>query len=91
MTYATLSFIFILILYGFTVVFFDCHLGQRSSDKWNEINLDIGQFQWYLFPNDLKRILPTIIVVAQKPVEMECFGSFSLSHETFKKVSGLVR
>lgn len=72
---------------GIAGVFLSCDLGQRSSDNWNAINLKFDQFDWYLFPNELKRILPIIIAVAQQPAELKCFGSFSLSREVFKKVS----
>lgn len=73
-------------LFGIAAVFFACDLGQRSSDKWNEISLRIDQFKWYMFPNELNQILPTIIATAQQPVEMKCFGSLTLSRQTLKKV-----
>lgn len=72
-------------LFGLATVFLTCDLGQRNSDKWNEINLKIEQFSWYLFPKELKQILPMIIAAAKQPIDLECFGSFSLSRE-FKKV-----
>lgn len=86
MNYLTLARIISQAYFGIATVFFACDLGQRVSDKWNEINSTIDQFDWYLFPNELKSILPTIIAIAQQPVELECFASFSLTREVFKKV-----
>lgn len=44
------------------------------------------QLDWYLYPEILKRMLPTISIELQKPVIFECFGSFSSSRYSFRKV-----
>lgn len=87
MSYSTLLLTMFQAFLGIAAVLSACEIGQGASDRWNEVNVTIGQFHWYLFPNELKRILPTIIAIAQQPVELECFASFSLSREVFKKVS----
>lgn len=85
----TLAIIIVQALFGIVAVCSSCDLGQRSSDKWNEISLRIDQFKWYMFPNELNQILPTIIATAQQPVELKCFGSLTLSRQTLKKVRPL--
>ena len=72
--------------YGFFCVILTCELGQRVSNAFYELSIRIDQFGWYLFPMEIKRILPMITVVAQEPVTFECFGSIALSRDTFKRV-----
>lgn len=62
-------------------------LGQRLTNAFDEIGYSLEQFDWYLFPMEFKRILPMIMVIAQQPVELECFGSIKCSRIVFKKVS----
>ena len=72
--------------YAFGMVFMICELGQRISNAFEEIDDVIAQFNWYLFSDELKRMLPIILMNTQAPVVFECFGSISCSREAFKKV-----
>lgn len=74
----------------FCTVFMCCELGQRISNEFNDINGLIDQFQWYRFPNKIKRILPMTMTMAQKPVSIQCFGGFSCCRDTFKKVCAIL-
>lgn len=76
-----------MVCYAFGTLFVACELGQRASNAFDEINDVIGQFDWYLFPDELKKILPIIMQFAQRPVDVEFFGSISCSREVFKRVS----
>lgn len=67
-------------------VFMITELGQRTTNVFSEIDDMICQWDWYSFPIELKRMLPTFLNVAQHPVEIPCFGSSTCSRETFKKV-----
>lgn len=73
--------------YGFCAVYIACDLGQRMTNAFDQIDLKIQRFHWYLLPSDLKRILPVIIAASQQPVELECFGSTTLSRDVFKRAS----
>lgn len=64
-----------------------CELGQRISNICGQIDNDFSQFNWYLFPIEVKRILPTVILYVQQPVEITFFGSFSANRELCKRVS----
>lgn len=68
------------------LVFTACELGQRISDAFSSINDALDQFHWYLLPIDVQRILPTIIINAQQPLVVRCFGNVPCERETFKKV-----
>lgn len=73
-------------IFGIILVFISCELGQRMGDAFEEIGITIGEFDWYLFPIKIQRMLPMIIADAQQPVEVECFGSIACTRETFRKV-----
>lgn len=42
---------------------------------------------WYLFPSELQRALPTVVQSAQEPSVIKCFGNVSCARQQFKKVS----
>ena len=73
-------------LCALTTVFVICELCQQISNAFEEFNDMIGQFKWYLFPVKVQRILPTIIINAQQPVYLDCFGSIACNRDTFKRV-----
>lgn len=73
--------------FAFNTVFIACELGQRLSDAFDKIDVNMNHFDWYLFPIEIKRMLPTIYSYAQQPVLLECFGSIVCSREVFKNVS----
>lgn len=72
---------------SFGLVFTSCELCERVSDAFEEICDVIDQLDWYKYPSDIKQILPMIILNAQAPINIECFGSISCSRLVFKKVS----
>lgn len=69
------------------MLFLVCELCQRASDAFEEINDIIGAFDWYLFPDEINRLLPTIIILAQQTVMIDCFGSLGCNRDAFKRVS----
>lgn len=72
--------------YAFGAVFLMCELGQRGTNAFEEIDNVVKEFEWNLFSHEIQRILPKILIVTQKPVVFECFGSTSALRETFKQV-----
>lgn len=76
-----------MVCYAFGVVFVACEVGQRISNEFSEINDVIERFDWYLFPDELKKILPIVMNLAQRPVCIDFFGSIACSRDVFKKVS----
>lgn len=67
--------------------FFYCEFGERMSEPFEKIDDAIDQLDWYTFPNEIKRMLPIIIMNVHETVDISAFGSISCSRETFKKVS----
>ena len=74
-------------LYSFGIVFMACEFGQRMTSAFADINILIGQFNWYKFPLKIKKMLPVILMSAQEPVVLEVFGNIACSRETYQKVS----
>lgn len=72
---------------GLVIVFIVSELGQRLNNAFEEIDLTIEQFDWYIFPIEIQRMLPMIIANAQQTVSLECFGSIACAREVFKNVS----
>lgn len=72
--------------YAFVSMFLVCELGEQISTRFEDINDDIYQMDWYLFPMKLQRHMPLILQVSQQPVGIRGFGNFAVSRETFKKV-----
>ena len=61
--------------------------GQWLTSEYADIEYVIGQLDWHSFPLGIQQILTTIIINAQQPVNIECFGSTSTNRESFQKVS----
>lgn len=72
--------------YAFALVFIVCELGQRVTNAYGIIENTIESFDWYLFPNELRHMLPFILSFAQQPITFKCFGRISCNRETFEKV-----
>lgn len=85
-----LSIIMIQIAYTFGVLFIACELGQRTTLALNDCCDVINQFDWYLLPADIQRLLPIIINCAQQAVDIKCYGSVACNRETFRYVSYVV-
>lgn len=70
----------------FVVLLFTCELGQQVANRIEEINNEFDQLGWYLYPTEAQRMLPTIMINVQKPVDISCYGIFTCSREQFRKV-----
>lgn len=73
--------------YALATAFISCELGQRMNDAFRGIGDFIYQCDWHLFPIEIKRVLPTSLVILQQSVSLQCFGSIACNREVFKKVS----
>lgn len=69
------------------LAFIPCEMGERLSNGMLEIEDSMNQFDWYLFPFRIRKLLPIVLHGLQQPVQIDCFGSIAFIRETFKKVS----
>lgn len=72
--------------YAFGIVFMICESGQQISNFFGEIDDVIAQTNWYLFSDEMKLLLPTIIINSQQPVVLQCIGTMTCNREAFKQV-----
>lgn len=75
------------VLSAFGLVLACCELGEQFSAEFDDINVVIDRFKWYSFPIEVQRMLPYIILIAQQPVAIECFGKVLCLRSTYKSVS----
>lgn len=71
---------------AFSAAFLFCDVGQRLSNSFEQVIDTINEFDWYLFPTKVQRMLPTLMIVAQQPVEIIVIGSISSNRYTFENV-----
>lgn len=71
----------------FIFIFIYCELGQRVSEAFDKPYDAICQFKLHLFPMDVQRMLPIIIVGAQQPIDLRGYGNISCTRDSFKRVS----
>lgn len=78
-------------IFALATVFIACEIGHRMSEAFEGmIDFTIDQWDWYLLPKEIKRMLPSIMLNTQQPITLECFGSIKCSREVFKNVSSFV-
>lgn len=50
-------------------IFAICELGERVRMAFDGIRIKLDKLKWYLLPRKMRKLLPTILIVAQgKPV-----------------------
>ena len=79
------------IFWSLALLFITCELGERAGQRFNEIFHMVDQFNLYYFPNNMKKMLPIVMVMVQKPLRIAVFGSVTCGREAFKNVSLFVK
>lgn len=74
-------------IWGVFLVFFACELSEMFNNKANEIGDAIDHLDWYLLPIEAQRMLPTVMIYAQKALYIKFFGKIACNREQFKKVN----
>lgn len=73
---------------AFVIIYGVYEFGEKLTGTFEEINDAYDRFAWNVFPYDVQTMIPTLIVVAQKPIELRVFGSISCGRITFRNVGG---
>lgn len=76
----------VLLFYAYGCVLVCCECCQRSNQAYEECDNMIAQFDWYLFPSEVQRILPLILALTRQPFEVNVFVSVTGDRELFKYV-----
>lgn len=74
------------IVYAFGILVIICELCQRISQSFDEYSDMIDQFDWYLLPMEIQRMLPMIFMFTQQPIEIKYFGTMAYGRPTMKYV-----
>lgn len=72
--------------WSFAFIFIFCYFGQSIRGQFNQLNDVIYEFEWYLYPVEIQRMIPTILIATQNTPSLKGFGNVNCTHETFKKV-----
>ena len=75
------------LLWSFNLVLISCEFAEKVTTAFEDIDDEINQLHWYLYPYEVRKFLPTIMITVQDTVNVECFGSIPCNRETFKNVS----
>lgn len=75
------------ICYAFGLVYVGSEVGEQLSGSFDKISNVIDQFNWYLLPIGVQKMLPTIILTTKQPVVFKCFGGILCNRDVFKKVN----
>lgn len=75
-----------LVFGAFGPIFLLCELGERLTDRFNQIENEIFQCNWYTYPMDIQRMLPIIISETQALFVLSGLGNIQCSREAFKNV-----
>lgn len=74
-----------LVFWSFVQLFLICESSERITDRFDKIEIYM-LCDWYAFPLQTQRILPTVIVNTQEPVLLTAVGSLTCTRNTFKEV-----
>lgn len=77
----------IFIVYTFGQMFVLCDMGENLTNHFGHISDAIYCADWYMFPKDVQRIMPTVIMAAQRPVILQGFANLKCTRSAFKKVN----
>lgn len=79
----------ILMCWSFVQILMFCDLGENVTTGFSTLGDSIYFCDWYHFPLEFQRTLPTLLMVAEKSVELRGFGNIPCTRKAFRKVSFL--
>lgn len=78
-----------LVIAAFVPIFLLCELGERLTDRFNQIDNTVLQCNWYKYPKNVRKMLPIIISDTQQSFVFVGLGNIQCSRDAFKNVSHL--
>lgn len=77
--------------WAFSFVGAFCEFGERVNNAFIDLNRVFDRLSYYLFPNEIQRILPTLLMAFQQPVLLRGFGNLIFERTTFKMVKQFLK
>lgn len=85
--WTTLLISILRLFWSIFLIFLFCNYGQEVSTSFEELSDEFYQYDWSKYPHKIRSTLPTIIIMAQKPVFMQASGNSVCTRDMFKKVN----
>lgn len=76
----------VMIYWSVVEIFLFCEFGERLTKRFDEIDDEIFDWDWYAFPIEIQKMLPIIMIGTQKQVRLEGFANIQCTRQTFKNV-----
>lgn len=61
-------------------------MGERIAAYFATVDATVSEIDWHLFPIATQRMMPVVLMVTRKAVQLRGFGNVSATRETFKRV-----
>lgn len=72
--------------YSFGVIFVECEFGEMITYKFDTFNEELCESRWYLFSNEMQRMILIFISNTQQPVYIRGYGNIVCARDAFKQV-----
>lgn len=70
----------------FMWLFLFCFLGEMVTSRFRNVDDALYECVWYLYPMEIRKKFPIMILISQEPVSLRGFANFRCTHEAFNKV-----
>lgn len=76
----------ILIFWSFAQFFVFCEIGENVILQFDNLSENIVYCEWYIFPHEIQRIFPIIVMTTRTPVAIGGFGNVQCTRNAFRIV-----
>lgn len=76
----------VLVFWSFVVMLLFCFLGEMVTHQFNMFNETLNNTNWYLFPNELQRMLVIFMSITQQSTLIRGYGNNECTRDAFKQV-----
>lgn len=76
----------VLMFWSIMMNFLVCECGEQLSTRFTALSDTIWHSDWYKYPIEVQRMLPTIMINLQQQTDLQGFGNVLCTREIFKKV-----
>lgn len=66
-----------------------CNYGEKVATAFADLQETIYNLSWHLCPENLKKNVVIMLILAEKPFYFKGIFKLNVSHETFKKVNSV--
>lgn len=67
-------------------LFVFCYYGDEVTGKFKGLSVSMYKLNWHLYPIEIRRNMPLIMSIAQKPIYLRGFGRTECTREVFNRL-----